>query len=299
MKKEIAGPVVRFIGVASLALVFTASLPAQYVIGTKAGIIEFIEGNVFLEDKPVILTPGHYVQMENGQTVRTGKGFAELLLNPGAYIRLGENTLLRVEQNKFSDTQLTLLQGSVLIESIEEIKGNRIRVRLGEDIVEASKVGLYRIEAASKELRVYGGAALVASRNKEYAVTRDRMVRLNKNHISEKFNANETDSLHQWAAKRSFDLFIASPAGQSHWAPVAMGWLVNTNYHARFRSQKFLDNWEEEKRKQDYDEMIKEAQEAIARAQTTGLTADDAEIIRQALEAVKAKQLETVKKKGK
>ena len=78
-----------------------------------------------------------------------------------------------------------------------------------------------------------------------------------------------------------------------------MGWLVNKNYHARFRSQKFLDNWEEEKRKQDYDEMIRKAQEAIARGQTAGLSADDAEIIRQALEAAKAKQLETDKKKSK
>jgi hypothetical protein len=135
--------------------------------------------------------------------------------------------------------------------------------------------------------------------HKEYAVTRDRMARLNKNHISEKFNANETDSLHQWAAKRSFNLFIASPSGQSHWAPVAMGWLVSRNYHVRFRSQAFLDNWEEEKRKQDFDELIRKAQEAIARGQTTGLSADDAEIIRQALETAKVKQLETGKMKEK
>jgi hypothetical protein len=219
-------------------LVIAGTASAQYVVSTKAGIIQYIEGDVFLGGSPPPLAPDGYPRIENGQSLRTKQGCAELLLSPGAYLRLGENGLLRMEQNTLDDTQLALVQGSALIEVVRQIKGNRIRIRFLTSVVEVKKAGLYRLDAASGELRVYGGAVLVASRNRKATIKTGKMVRLDGDFAPDKFDVDAADSLHEWAARRSFDLFVLSSntRTQTHWTPITAGWLRNYNYRMSFCS---------------------------------------------------------------
>jgi hypothetical protein len=224
-------------------LVIADTTSAQYVVSTKAGVIQYIEGDVFGEGLLPTLPPDRYLQMENGHSLRTKQGRAELLLSPGAYLRLGENGLLRIEQNKLDDTQLTLEQGSALIEVVQQIKGNRIRVRFLTSVIEVKKPGLYRLDAASGELRVYGGAVLVESRNKKTTIKMGRMVRLDRDLVPKKFDVDAADSLHEWAGRRSFDLFVVSSNArtQMHWTPMSSGWLRKSNYRMSFYSQLAYD----------------------------------------------------------
>jgi hypothetical protein len=226
---------------------------AQYVVSTKAGVIQYIEGEVFGEGKLPLEPPDRYLQLENGQSLRTKQGRAELLLSPGAYLRLGENGLLRIEQNKLDDTQLTLVQGSALIEVVQQIKGNRIRLRFLTSVIEVMKAGLYRLDAASSELRVYGGAVQVASRNKKATIKTGRMVRLDGDLDPDKFDVDAADSLHEWAARRSFDLFAVSSKArtQMHWTPISSGWLRNFNYRMRFYSPLAYDELTRDQRRQE------------------------------------------------
>jgi hypothetical protein len=63
--------------------------------------------------------------------------------------------------------------------------------------------------------------------------------------VSAKFSVDATDELHQWAAQRSFDLFLVSRDNrmQRHWEPVSMGWLYNFNYRVRLFSEIYLEQW--------------------------------------------------------
>jgi hypothetical protein len=287
-----------FAAVPAILLIISSAFPAQYVVGTKAGIIDFINGDVFLDEIRINLSPGSHLKMANGQSLRTEKGYAEVLLNPRAYLRLGENATIKMEEDRFSDTQLTLSRGSALIEITDTIEMSRIRISLAESVIEIGKPGLYRLNSDPRELRVFGGSAIATNGNKKYSVKRDKMIYLDKNAPLVKFNANESDSLHEWAAKRSYDLFIAEPTGQTHWTPVALGWIANINFHIRFRSQRYFDSWQSESEEQDYDALIKKAEEILARAQTSGLSPEDADILRRAIEAAKIKrELEARKKK--
>jgi hypothetical protein len=227
----------------SSLLVITDTTSAQYMVSARAGVIQYIEGEVFGEGRLPLLLTDHYLQMENGQSLRTKQGRAELLLSPGAYLRLGENGLLRIEQNRLDDTRLTLVQGSALIEVVRWVKGNRIRISFLTTVIEVKKVGLYRLDAASGELRVYGGAVLVASRNNKTTIKMGRMVRLDRDLVPKKFDVDAADSLHEWAARRSFDLFVVSSNArtQMHWTPISSGWLRNSNYRMRFYSQLAYD----------------------------------------------------------
>src|SRR5512136_2792104 len=80
-----------------------SSASAQNVISANAGTISYIDGIAYLDNGQVRVTKGIYFQMENGQRLKTLKGWAEVVLTPGAYLRLGENSSAKMEQNRISE----------------------------------------------------------------------------------------------------------------------------------------------------------------------------------------------------
>ena len=79
------------------------------------------------------------------------------------------------------------------------------------------------------------------------------MVRLDGDLAPDKFAVDAADSLHEWAARRSFDLFNISsnPRTQTHWTPIAAGWLRNFNYRMSFYSPLAYDEWTKAKQYQE------------------------------------------------
>lgn len=199
--------VARFSGL--IALFLLASVPAfpQQSISAKAGSIQFIQGEVFLNEDSILLQDGDYIQMKNDQILTTGKGYAELLLTPYSYLRLGEYASLRVQQTDLTDIRLELNRGSAMIEILKKLKTDPIRVHVSQYLIEMKKGGLYRIDAESRMLRVYGGDALATREGKKVRVKNGRMIVLNNGSRSEKFDPDDADPLHWWAARRSFTLF--------------------------------------------------------------------------------------------
>src|SRR5215475_4271932 len=81
-----------------LALGVTAN--AQYLISTKAGFINRVEGKIYIlradneDGEKGRASLG--TQMRDGDRLSSSsRSFAETLLNPGSYLRLNENTEIR------------------------------------------------------------------------------------------------------------------------------------------------------------------------------------------------------------
>jgi hypothetical protein len=163
-----------------------------------------------------------------------------------------------MQENQLSDTRLALEQGSALIEVVQEIKGNRISVLVSKSVVEVEKAGLYRLDSGSGELRVYGGEAMVVKGDRKKAIKSGRMVYLSGDLASEKFDMDVADSLHQWAAQRSFSLFAVTPdtRKQTHWTPVSLGWVRNSNYRMSFYSEFFRYQWIRDQAIQKLEELL-------------------------------------------
>ena len=202
----------------------SASAVSQHSISAKAGNIQWIKGEVFLGGTALPLRDGHYFQMENNQVLNTRKGYAELLLAPNAFLRLGENSSLRMLQNRLSDIQLELSQGSVLIEILEKLKTDPIQVHFLNSVVKIKKEGLYRLDAGSRKLRVYGGDAETIKGKKKVRVKNGRMFTLDGELKPEKFNADASDALHRWAAQRSFVLFAKNLFSTKPLHPRGLTW---------------------------------------------------------------------------
>ena len=95
------------------AVVFLALVPAtwaQAVISAHSGLVNFVEGDVKIADQTVKLNGAIFPDVKVGQTLSTQKGRAEVLLTPGVFLRLDNNTSFRMVSNKLTDTQVEILQ---------------------------------------------------------------------------------------------------------------------------------------------------------------------------------------------
>ena len=222
---------------------FSGPLPAQES-SIKAGIVEVPEGDVFLDGNPLRLKDGVCV-MRTGQTLSTKQGRVELTLASNTNLSLGENASLRMEQSNPNGAKLTLEKGSILIEVVQKL-ADPVRVRISNSTVEISKPGLYRLDSSPCDLRVYGGTALADNGSKQAQVKKERKIRLDGDASQSKFDPKASDALHQWSARRSFDIFFANPETDNwKWTglmpsarnPNPVGFFVNSNYRLRFKAQ--------------------------------------------------------------
>jgi len=221
-------------------------LSAQKVVSAKAGLISYLQGPAFLDGQRVILKTARFPQMRDGQTLSTGRGGgrAELLLSPGVVLRLAENSKLRMDDTRLSDTRVTLEQGEALIEVVQLAEGNRILVELEETSTELVRSGLYRFGispngTAHSTLRVYGGEAMVRSGLKIVDAKRGMAVNLASDLAVSQFDRKQKDTFHAWAARRSFDLFMSDPDArekQNHWQSSGAGYIENKNFGIEFRA---------------------------------------------------------------
>jgi FecR protein len=223
-------------------------LSAQKVVSARAGLITYLQGSASIDGTRVVLKTARFPQMRDGQTLSTGRGRAELLLSPGVVLRLGDSSQVRMDDTQLSDTRVTILQGEALIEVVQLAEANRVQVAIGGTTIEPTRPGLYRIGKAQNAaydspeqdtLRVYGGEALVRSGLNMVDAKRGTAVMLDADLAVSRFDRKQTDSLHAWAARRSFDLFMGDPDArdkQTHWQPAGSGYVENKNFGVVFRA---------------------------------------------------------------
>jgi hypothetical protein len=127
-----------------------ADAQSQYVVSVKAGVVNIVEGDVsFVRDgKTDMLIAGDTLRA--GDSVKTGRdGRAEILLNPGSYLRLSANT-----EFVFSDTRIHLLElkltsGSAIIEASVIVQAITVVTQQGQySLIDG---GLYRFNIAANE----------------------------------------------------------------------------------------------------------------------------------------------------
>lgn len=200
-----------------LALLFATANAgwAQYVVSARAGTIHFTTGQVSVDDRPVDHKSTKFPTLNDGQLLRTNNGRAEILLGPGVFLRVGPHAALRMVNSRLEDTRIEIQQGAALVEVIEIANGDNLQVLLGDTRTSFRGIGLHRFDADSGDLSVYGGHAEVSFGAQTFDVSRGRVIHLRDAPTESRFDAHEKDALLQWAAGRSFRLFISNPAARA------------------------------------------------------------------------------------
>lgn len=183
---------------------------AQMAISTHSGLVQLTVGSVFLNDKPLHKTTTNMIEVKPGQVLRTGKdGDAEILLTPGVFMRLGNDSSIRMDANSLSNTKVTVLSGSSMVECDELLSDNAVSFTVGNHIVQLRKKGLFRLEADPPAVAAIKGEAFVADNINE-PVKQGKLLQLDSdNPKPQKFHETD-DNLVAFSKARSEDSVYAT-----------------------------------------------------------------------------------------
>jgi hypothetical protein len=185
-------------------LVFTGAAGfAQVVISTQAGLINHTQGGVRLNDQAVESRRGQFQQMRQQDVLSTIQGRAEVLLNPGVFMRLGENSSFRLVSSQITDARVELVSGTAIVEANEVNKDTAVTLSCQQAEVSILKRGVYRLDANPPTVRVFDGKVLVRSAGQQMEIGRGKAVALDGTLALAKFDRKRGDWLDLWSRDRA------------------------------------------------------------------------------------------------
>jgi hypothetical protein len=186
------------------AFVFAAGAWAQSVISAHSGVVHYVEGDVSIDGTPIHPKFAEFPEVKTGQLVATAEGRAEILLTPGVFLRMAENSSVRMQSNALADTRLQVVSGSALVEVGELLEHNAISFEASGVRMELAKKGLYRIDASPAGLRVFEGQARVTAGSETLTARKGHQIDLDTAKLADtKFDSKETDAFYRWSSRRA------------------------------------------------------------------------------------------------
>jgi len=189
-----------------MAILTAATAVAQVVISAESGLVYHTEGRTFINDRPLYQKFGKFPQMSDGDLFRTGRGRAEVLLNPDAFLRLGPRSSIRMVSGLLTDARVELLSGRVVLEAEALHKETPVTLTFGDATITFRKRGVYRLDTEPAGLRVYSGEAVVEASGQRVTVGKGKLLMLDGTAAVQPFDRKETDGLGQWSSYRSESL---------------------------------------------------------------------------------------------
>ena len=171
------------------------------------GTLNYVEGQVSMGDQALNSKSIGTEELQPGQSLVTEKGKAEVLLTPGVFLRIGNNSSVKMISPSITDTEVEVDQGHAMIEVAEIHPENSIRIDEDGTATQLLKTGLYDFNRNQRELRVFDGKAFVESGREHADVKGGREVTLASNDLSQarKFDKKsyEEGDLFRWSSLRS------------------------------------------------------------------------------------------------
>ena len=185
--------------------VATLGLLTLPVVGASTpgpGTLNYLEGQVSMDGRKVSGTG--QARLEQGGLLETSEGRVELLLTPGVFLRIGDNSAVRMISPNLTNTEVQLLHGQAMIEVAQLFKENNIRVSIDHSSTTLEKPGLYALNADQGRVRVFEGKAMLASADQQVELKKGHEVSLAGPLKAEKFDRKKSeDSLYAWSNLRS------------------------------------------------------------------------------------------------
>ena len=178
------------------------------------GTVNYVEGEVLLNGQSLSRNSVGSAVLHAGETLTTGNGYAELLLTPGAFLRVGHDSEVRLPEAGLAGAQIQLDRGSAMLEVDQLIKGTQVTVAMNNTTAQVQKQGLYSFDAASQVIQTFDGKLKVAQGDKTVQLGKHDQVQLASDKPLKKHDFNQDtakmDSLYVWSRARSADVAQAS-----------------------------------------------------------------------------------------
>jgi hypothetical protein len=172
------------------------------------GTLNYVEGQVSINGHTVNQSSVGFSELQVGQVVETGNGRAEILLTPGVFLRLGDNSVVRMISPNLAKTEVEVVKGRANVEVDQLYKQNDLRVKIGDGETRLLKTGLYAFNFEDRTVKVFDGEAAFLpadGRQRRIVVKKDHELAMNGDGEKPKHfdkQASE-DALYNWSGLRS------------------------------------------------------------------------------------------------
>jgi hypothetical protein len=139
-----------------------------------------------------------------GHQLETARGKAEVLLSPGVFLRVGENSSIKMEAASGNEVRVELVRGKAVVE-VDHV--DRIRrldvIDKGAD-ARVDQGGLYLFDANQPAVLVYNGKLRVEDDRRQFAVKQGEELLLGSSvPKTQKLDRHDTDALYSWNLQRA------------------------------------------------------------------------------------------------
>jgi hypothetical protein len=171
------------------------------------GTVNYVEGQVSIGQEVLTSNSIGTAKLEPNQFLFTGTGKAEVLLTPGVFLRLGDNSSLQMISPDLLNTRVALDKGDATVEVAEIQDANNIEVTADGTTTRLLKRGLYEVNADQGAVRVFDGEATVSNDSRHVKVKGGHEVSIANETISKarSFDKDtyEASDLYRWSSLRS------------------------------------------------------------------------------------------------
>ena len=127
----------------------------------QPGTVNYVEGQASLNGSPLNRRSVGRAAVEPGELLQTGNGRAEILLTPGVFLRVGDDSTIKMIAPDLTHTEVSLIHGKADVEVDQVFKQNDLLIDQGNSQTQLLRDGLYSFSVPSSTLRVFDGKAAV------------------------------------------------------------------------------------------------------------------------------------------
>ncbi len=188
-----------------LGAVSVPAVRGQSVISVRSGLVHYFDGVVYVADRPLESHLGKYASIPEGEKLRTEHGKAEVLLTPGVFLRVGENTTIRMVDTALADTKVELISGSAILDSLDAGAGRLSTMLYKGWTLTQNQKGVYRVDSNPARVSVREGEVEVVATgaNSPVSVEAGMEMPFASILVPDKVSGEAGDVLQDWADGRA------------------------------------------------------------------------------------------------
>jgi len=169
------------------------------------GTLNYVEGQVSVGSQTLGADQIGTARLNPQQTIATGQGRAEVLLTPGVFLRVGDQSAVQMISPNLNDTEVAVNKGEATVEVADIYPQNRLIVDEGTAQARLMKDGFYDFDADHGQVRVFSGEIELQDGARHIKIKGGHEVTLgDENPKSRGFDKTASeDDLYQWSSLRS------------------------------------------------------------------------------------------------
>ena len=171
------------------------------------GAVNYVEGSALLDGTPLARRDIGRATLQPGEVLATEKGKAEVLLTPGVFLRLDDNSAVKMISPDLTKTQVELTQGRAAVEVDQIFPQNDLEIIDGGVTTQLLKPGFYEFNAGQPTAMVFTGRAEIREgngRSKEIKDHHEATLAVNADPKSRGFDTHDAqDQFYNWSSLRS------------------------------------------------------------------------------------------------